>query len=265
MVARRDMILGAACVLLLAGCAPRNRHLEDAVDANARVLAELRREQARIRQDVAGLLAFVRADDGGQLQQQAALQERLARIERRLGQMDHKLDDNAEFMRTLSARVDMLATRLGVPTVGEYKELPDSVRAADVSVLPEEGRAIFRAAMLDRSRGNTETAREGFRDFLNRYGRTELADDALYWLADMDHAAGDDRAALSWLDRLLREHPDSDRAADALLMAVQAASAVGDTTKARDYLGELQRRWPGSEQAQLAARALADTAETPED
>ena len=254
------MLIGAACVLLLAGCAPRNRHLETTVDANARTLAELRREQIQLRQDVAGLLAFVRADDGGQLQQQAALHERLARIERRLEQVDHKLDDNAEFMRTLSARVDMLATRLGVPTVGEYKALPDSVQAADVAVLPEEGRAIFRAAMLDRSRGNLETAREGFQDFLDRYGRTELADDALYWLAAMDHAAGRDREALARLDRLLREYPDSDRRADALLMAVQAARAVGDTTKARDYLGELTQRWPDAEQTQLARQALSDTA-----
>jgi hypothetical protein len=41
-ITRRDMLCGAACLLLLAGCAPRNRHLEDAVDANARVLAERR-------------------------------------------------------------------------------------------------------------------------------------------------------------------------------------------------------------------------------
>ncbi len=254
--------LCVACIPLLVGCAPRVDRLETGIGENARTLAELRRTQQQMRQDLAGLYSFVKADDGGDLQQRAALQERLARIERRLEQIDHKLDDNAEFMRTISARVDMLATRLGVPTLGEYKALPDTVVGSDLVTLPEEGRAIYRAALLDRSRGNLETAREGFQDFLASYGRSELADDALYWLADIAHSAGDDRTALEHLQRLLDAHPASDRRPDALLMAVQAARALGQAEEAARYLDELERRWPDAEQTLLARQALADTAGT---
>ena len=53
---------------------------------------------------------------------------KLVQVSTRLDQLMQKLDDNAEYMRDLSARVDLLATRQGIPTLGEYK--PPSDRSA---------------------------------------------------------------------------------------------------------------------------------------
>ena len=61
--------------------------------------------------------------------------------------------------------------------------------------LPEEARSIYQAAQLDRSRGNVEMAREGFREFLRRFPQSDLADNAAYyeaetWLNESDIVVG---------------------------------------------------------------------------
>jgi tol-pal system protein YbgF len=157
-------------------------------------------------------------------------------------------------MRNLSARVDLLTTRLGLPTLGEFKE--PAPGGADLQALPEEGRAIYNAALLDRDHGNDELAAQGFQEFLDRYPRSEMADDASYWLGEIAYARGDHAAALTAFLRLSDEFPEAERRPDALHKAVLSAYAIGDLDQARALLDRLKNDYPGSEQTALATAAL---------
>jgi len=181
----------------------------------------------------------------------------MGQLESKVDHLTQMLEDNNEFMRTISARVDMLATRLGVPTLGEFKALgAGDVDVAPLESLPEEGRAIYQAAMLDRSRGNADAARTGFEEFLGKYGRTELADDALYWLGDLDYGAGRYQEALASFQRLLADHPDAERRPDAMLKAGFCQIELGDAAGGRATLEQLIATYPGTETAALAEQGL---------
>jgi tol-pal system protein YbgF len=240
---------------LAAGCSPQFEHIESAVERNRDEIRQMRDEQMVIRQEVESLTALLRSDQGTGHESSAVLQAKIAQILAKMDRIDHKLDDNNEFMRNLSARVDLLATRLGIPTLGEYKTVDDS--ADELDALPEEGRALFNAALLDRDRGNMDAAAVGFREFLGRYGNSELTDDAGYWLGEMAYADGDYEQALQHLQAVIDGPRDADRRVDALLKAVFAAQAQGDDAAARGYLTQLQQQYPDSEQTALAEAELS--------
>lgn len=256
-MARRRNV-AAALLLVLgagAGCAPQLEHIEGAIDNNSAEIQTLSDEQKVLKRDLEATLELLRGDQGSGLETDARLQAQLQQVLTRLDQISQKQDDNQEFMRNLSARVDLLATRLGVPTLGEFKPAPEG--GADLEALPEEGRAIFNAAMLDRNRGNADVARQGFQEFLDRYPNSELADDAQYWLGAMAEEDGDHEGALKLLLPMLDKYPQSDRRSDALLKAITACHELGRDDQARSLLQKLQTEFPGSENAALAASLLS--------
>ena len=239
---------------LAAGCSPQFEHIESAVERNREEIQRVRDEQRVILQEVESVNSLLRSDVGTDVESTAVLQAKITQLLGKLDRVDRKLDDNAEYMRNLSARVDLLTTRLGVPTLGEFKTVGDD--AADLDVLPEEGRALFNAALLDRDRGNSAAAQEGFTSFLERYPLSELADDARYWLGEMAYADGDYAQALEQLQSVIDGPAEADRRPDALLKAVFAARAAGDRDRARACFDRLATEYPDAEQTALAAAEM---------
>lgn len=247
-------ILGSVAVLAVAllsvGCAPQLDRIELGVQENADEIATLRTENQRLSQEVEALAALLRLEFASGDETNAQRVARLGQVSMRLEQLMQKLDDNSAYMRELSARVDLLATRSGVPTLGEYKP-PTADQQAAMAELPEEGRAVFQAAQLDRSRGNVEMAREGFRDFLSRYPESEWSDDARYWLGDLAYGERDWQDAADHFLRLLEDHPNSSFAPAAMLKRGYSLQEMGQTELGELVLRELVARFPESNEAQL--------------
>ena len=249
-------IAGFAIALALVGCTPQFQGIESAVDRNGDEIARMQDDQRLIRQELEAISRLLKADDGSGATQDVRVQTRLAQLDRKVEQLLRLQEDNAEFVRGLSARVDLLTTRLGVPTIGEYKTVDDDADVDGLDVLPEEGQSLFDAAKLDRDRGNDDLAREGFDDFLARYPDSELADEALYWLGEMAYARGDYETALGNLAAVVDDHADSNLRADALMKMVFCHQALGQADQARSTLQRLQTEFPDSEQTALAAAGL---------
>jgi tol-pal system protein YbgF len=237
--------------LAAAGCAPQLDRIELAVQENHDEIATLQAENRRLAQEVKSLGALLRLESTAGDQSHAERVARLGQVSMRLEQLMQKLDDNAAYMRELSARVDLLATRQGVPTLGEYK--PPSELQAGAAALPEEGRSIFQAAQLDRSSGNVAMARDGFRDFLERFASSELADDARYWLGDMAFGEQEYRNAADHFEALLTDHPETSWAPAALLKWSLALRELGEDATADQVAADLVERFPDSNEAALVA------------
>lgn len=254
-------LLRTACLsffVALAGCSPQFAGIESSVDRNGEEIARMRDDQMLIRQELESISRLLKADNGSGENQDVRVQTRLAQLDRKIEQLLRLQQDNAEYVRGLSARVDLLTTRLGVPTIGEYKTVDDDPAGDGLDVLPEEGQSLFDAAKLDRNRGNDDLAREGFNDFLTRYPRSELADEALYWLGEMAYARGDYAEALDKLGLLVAEHPQSMLRADALMKQIFCHQGLGQNDRAQEMLLRLQTEFPDSEQAALAAAGLGE-------
>ena len=246
----------AAGLLLLGGCAPQFDRIEEGVMRNGQELERLQREQTLLRQQVESIDGLLRADQDAGKQVDARGNARVGQLSQRIDQLIQKLDDNASFMRNLSARVDLLATRAGLSPLGGPTAAPGA--AGSGSGAPaEEGRAIFQAALRDRSRGETELARQGFKEFLAKHGQSELADDAMYWLAELDYADGKQAAALAGFQALLARFPQTELAPATELKIGYCQLALGQDAAGRQTLNRLIEQHPASEEAGLARERLA--------
>lgn len=236
----------AAGLMLLAGCAPQLNRIEVAVQDNRDQVARMQAENKRLLQEVQALNQLMRMDKDAGDESSAMRLAKLSQVAARLDQLMQKLDDNAQYMRELSARVDLLASRQGIPTLGEYKPAQGGADA-----LPEEGRSIFAAAEADRTRGNNDLARQGYEEFLQRFGKSEAADDALYRLGDLSYADGDHAGAVKRFDDLLGRFPKSDWAPAAMYKARACYLALGRKQDAWKMGGDLLAKYPASDEAAL--------------
>lgn len=248
--------LAAAGLVLAAGCAPQLDRMEAQILENRAEISRMEVQNQRMLQEVEALAQLLRMDRDAGDESGAMRLAKLSQVSGRLDQLLRKLDDNAEYMRDLSARVDLLATRSGIPTLGEYKPPPPPEEISEA--LPEEGRSIFEAAELDRSRGNSDLARAGFTEFLERYGDSEAADDALYWLGDLAYADQQYSAALGHFQDLLERFPQSDRIPPALYKARTCLLKLDRQEEAWTVGGDLLARFPDSPEAALLREADAD-------
>lgn len=243
-------LAAAAGLSLLMACAPQLDRIELAVQENRGELAELRAEQRRLALEVQALAHLLRLESTAGGETEAQRFAKLGQVSQQIERLMQQLEDNQAFLRDLSARVDLLATRSGIVTLGEYKPPPPRDEAG-LAELPEEGRSIFQAAQLDRSRGNLELAREGFRDFLDRYPQSELAGNARYWLGDLDYSEGKWQDADDQFQRLLQDHPNTPLAAAALLKRGYCLRELRREAEAKGIFQELIARFPTSNEAAL--------------
>jgi tol-pal system protein YbgF len=243
-------LVAAAGLSLLAACAPQLDRIEVAVQENRSELTALRAENRRLTLEVQSLANLLRLESSAGGETDAQRFAKLGQVSQQIEQLLQKLDDNQAFLRDLSARVDLLATRSGIPTLGEYKPPPPREEAG-LADLPEEGRSIYQAAQLDRSRGNLELAREGFRDFLERFPRSGFADDARYWLGDLAYGEGEWSEADAQFARLLQDHPQTSWAPAALLKRGYSLRELRRGAEAEAVFRELVTRYPASNEAAL--------------
>jgi TolA-binding protein len=237
-----------AAAALTAGCAPQLDRIEVGVQENRDEIALLQAENKRMTQEVQALGQLLRMDRDAGDESSAMRLAKLEQVSTRLDQLLQRLDDNAQYMRDLSARVDLLATRAGIATLGEYKEYAPP-GGAGPAALPEEGRAILEAAELDRSRGNVDLARSGFTEFLEKYPQSEAADRAIYWLADLDYGEGREQEALDRYQELIEGYPHSEFQPAALYKARACLLALGRQEEAWAYGSRLLEQHPESDEA----------------
>jgi TolA-binding protein len=244
------MLVGLVALTgVMSGCAPQLNRIESSVQVNQDEISKLQSENKHLMQEVQAMGALLRMDRDAGTETSAMRLAKLSQVATRMDQLLQKLDDNAEYMRALSARVDLLATRQGIPTLGEYK--PPTPSDVSGETLPEEGRSILAQAELDRNRGNLDLAREGFDEFLSRYGNSEAADGAMYWLGDIAYGEGDYSAALGHFDKMLTTFPTSERAPAALFKGRNCLMELDRTNEAWEWGGRLLSLYPDSAEAAL--------------
>ncbi len=246
----------AAALVLAGGCAPQLDRIEVSLQENTDQVALLRAEQQRIRQELEAISALLRLDQDVGLESDAQRLAKIGQLSTRIEQLIQTLEDNAQYMRNLSARVDLLATRAGVATLGEFKGPAPGDEEGTGDDLPEEGRAIFRAAQLDRNRGNLELAREGLREFLQKYDRSELADDALYELGDLAYGEKEYSQALSHFQDLFDRFPASEKVPAGMYKSARCMQSIGREVEGRELLQRLIDQYPESAEAALARQDL---------
>ena len=96
----------------------------------------------------------------------------------------------------------------------------------------------------------------GFKQYLEAFPETDLADNAIYWIGECFYRQQKFVEAIAEYDRVLKQFPRSDKTASALL---KKGFALLEQGQKKDGIAQLQsvvKTFPSSDEANLAKQRL---------
>jgi len=190
-------------------------------EVSYRLLGELRREVSEQRD----ILLSTRATSGSTTQE---LFEQMSRLE-------GKLDE----------------------VMGRFSRLQERTAAAPATPSGPDPQQLYDQAAQDLTQGRYPLALQGFREFVQRFPDSDLADNAQYGVAECLFAQSRFDSAAVEYEQIERLHPQSDRVPAGLWKLALCRERLGQAAQSRRVLEDLVRRFPLSGEAQLARDRLA--------
>lgn len=101
-----------------------------------------------------------------------------------------------------------------------------------------------------------DEAEKSFLRFLKLHPRTDLSDNAQFWLGECHYARGDYDGALAAFMATVERYPSGNKVPDALVKAGKSLEALGDREGAIETYREILRRFEGTAAAAIASERL---------
>jgi tol-pal system protein YbgF len=128
---------------------------------------------------------------------------------------------------------------------------------ADVPI-PPSAPPEYRDGMELLRRGDNPGAIQKLREFLRKSPKSELADDAQYWIGEAYYANRDFNRAILEFNEVLLRYPKGDKVPAALLHQAMAFAELGDKVDARLVLQKLVSEHGDSPEAEKGRQKLAE-------
>jgi tol-pal system protein YbgF len=107
-------------------------------------------------------------------------------------------------------------------------------------------------------------SRERFEVFIKEYPRTDLTDNAQFWIAESYYNEKDFESAILSYETLLKKYPDSDKASSGMLKQGSAFAEIGDAKTGKIILNKLVEKYPNSKEAEAAKKKIAELDKKPQ-
>jgi tol-pal system protein YbgF len=174
---------------------------------------------------------------------------RLDKIAQQLTQAQHDIEELRGRVAALQSAPAAAASADGTPATGELTVPATPAPGAD----PME---TYQAAYRDYQRGNYDLAIDGFRDFLSANSKSDLADNAAYWIGESLFSQKKYREAIEQFDSVVTKYPQSDKVPGALLKKGYAYISIGEKAQGVVQLQYVVHEHPKSQEASLARQKL---------
>lgn len=250
---RLVVVAGATGVLLLTGACSSTQQL-DSIETR---LTQLQGEVTALQSDVASRSELEQLGEhlGGEtaklLRSDADLQADVQQLAQRIGELDSKLQDTLY-------RIDQISQQLAA-TNQDLRSLLSAGPADGEGPPPtpvDDPQALYEEAYGDYRKGNFDLAIQGFREYLDTYPDTDLADNALYWIGESRLNQGQYAEAIKEFSGVLARYPRSDRVPSAILRRAYAHLQLGERGEGIEQLRRLDKDYPSSEEATIAREQL---------
>lgn len=129
----------------------------------------------------------------------------------------------------------------------EKKELPDT-----------KSKNSYEEALDSFHSKQYKQAREKFEAFLKNNPKTDLIDNAYFWIAESYYAEKDYEGAILAYETLLKKYPQSEKTTEALRKQGFAFIEIGDKKTGKIILEKLIEKHPNSKDAELAKKKLSE-------
>lgn len=101
-----------------------------------------------------------------------------------------------------------------------------------------------------------EEAIAGFKNFIKKFPKSELADNAQYWVGESYMALKQYEQAILAFQTVIKKYPKGNKVPNAILRQALAFYEIKDKTSARLLLKKLIKRYPKSSEAKIAKAKL---------
>ena len=112
--------------------------------------------------------------------------------------------------------------------------------------------ALYKRAMKRVKDKKYKSARSVFEKILKKHHDHDLADNALYWMAEGAYAQGDWLQAMTWFQDVILRYPDGNKLPDAMLKSALCYAKLGDIEYAKQMLGEVETLFVGLPVSEVA-------------
>lgn len=182
-----------------------------------------------------------------------------------------RIDENTVRITSLSQEVEALRlaipqfpTAPAVPTdpsaalpPGGTPDAPGVAPAAPVTLAPGmTPQRLYNTALADFTAGQWALCIEGFNTYLRSFSRTDLADDAQWYVGECYQQDGKFQEAIDAYNRVISGYPKGDRVPDAYYKRGMALSAMGQTDRARESFETLMKTFPDHDMSRMAKQQL---------
>lgn len=269
--------------LLLTGCASTTDldAMRNDINQLKRETFEIRREISKIREQASG--AVKEESFNAIRESQASLNSQLSELSKEIQVLRGRFEENKFFidkaMKDSAAERDFLRSQMSQIEV-RIKELNDRVArlseikaSAPKATTDAEGSAekaqeqkgpdddpkkAYEAAYSLFKEKKYKEARERFNDFIKRFPKDDLADNAQFWIGESYFAEKDYEGAILSYEALIKHYPGSEKIPGALLKQGLAFAEIGDKKTAKVLFERLIEKYPASSEAAVAKKKKAE-------
>jgi tol-pal system protein YbgF len=257
-------LLPVSAALLLGGCVSGSdieglhrqiNNVEKKVDAVA--------AQASSREEVQKLNDNLGKQSTALLRSNAEIGTKFDDLIREMQTLAGKLEEANRRLREVSQQLGEMQARAGAgvaaPAGVGAPAAAAAAGAAAGSAAPKKGPGpadLFAQATADYQRGQFDLSRQGFQEYVETYPKTDLSDDAAYWVGECYAAQKKPREAIAAWERLFKQYPESDKAAAAHLKKGLAHLDLGEKAQAIVEMQFVVHEYPRSDEAKSARQRL---------
>jgi tol-pal system protein YbgF len=250
----------AAVMVAAAGCGSSQ------LDSMEQQLSDIQRQvlqiqkQSSSKEEVAGLQTTTAEQSRNLLKAQADIQLELQSLSSLIEQLEGKLEDTNYRLAQLSQQIAATNQQIKGLRPSDAPPPPPGGGGAGGPIpgnAAADPETFYRTSYNDYLRGNYDLAILGFRQYLESFGSTDLADNASYWIGESYYRQKRFQDAIREFDAVVSRYPNSDKVASALLRKGYAYLELGEQSKGVVQLQNVIRRYPKSDEANLARQQLS--------
>ncbi|MDP8206143.1 MAG: tol-pal system protein YbgF [Candidatus Electryonea clarkiae] len=166
-----------------------------------------------------------------------------------------RITDSDVHIRRLIIKLDEV--NLLLSTFAESQDTTGKMAQFDVND-PEK---LYQQSYLDFTSGETELARMGFKQYINLYPQTNLADNALYWIGETYLAETKNDSAKLTFEHFIKAFPDSKKIPTTLFKLGILYAKKGNIKQAIEYYKNVAANYPDTPEAALTEARLEELIE----
>ncbi len=275
----KRLIPFALLALFASACATTSdvQKLQSEINDLQDQVAQLKRT-ASSKEDVQNVNAKIAEQTETLLKSNATLVTKVGTIEDRMNntqgsveQTNYRVDHLVQQLTQAQHDVEELRaaiTRLATPAPAPVPEQPGVAPAPspatpvpmhEVNVTPDNGETpamTYQNAFRDYQKGNYDLAISGFKDFIQHYPQSDLADNAAYWIGESLYSQKKYRESIAQFDSVVNDYPKSEKVPSALLKKGYAYISLGEKAQGIVQLQYVVHEHPKSTEAAKAREEL---------